>query len=59
MGLEVGESDEDEAPGTRLICPFCAFDAPDSEMHTSETVEYLKRLVNRVDLAGKVTQFTR
>jgi hypothetical protein len=47
MGLEVGEEHTDDAPADRIRCPFCDHEAPGSEMHTDETVEYLKRLVYR------------
>src|SRR4051794_5428538 len=45
MGLDIGEHDGHEAPSDRLRCPFCDHEDVSSEMHTDETVEYLKRLI--------------
>lgn len=47
MGLEIGARDGESAPAGSLTCPFCKHEAAGSEMHTPETVEYLRRLVYR------------
>lgn len=47
MGLEVGARDSESAPAGSLTCPFCKHEAAGAEMHTTETVEYLRRLVYR------------
>jgi hypothetical protein len=46
MGVEIGEQggDERNAP---IRCPFCGHEASGAEMHTEETVDYLKRLIYR------------
>jgi DNA-directed RNA polymerase subunit RPC12/RpoP len=46
MGVEIGEQggDERNAP---IRCPFCGHEAGGAEMHTEETVDYLKRLIYR------------
>jgi hypothetical protein len=40
MGIEVGEESSTEP--AQLRCPYRAHVAPPSEMHTEETVDYLK-----------------
>jgi hypothetical protein len=47
VGLDVGEDDDGRDSGERLRCPFCGHEDAGAEMHTQETVEYLKRLVHR------------
>jgi len=49
MGLEIGAvpDDEIEAPQHQLLCPYCQHSSKASEMHTKETIEYLKRFVYR------------
>jgi hypothetical protein len=46
MGVEIGEPTED-APAARIRCPFCDHEDSGAEMHTDETVDYLKRFVYR------------
>jgi hypothetical protein len=50
MGLEIGPvgADEEEEPTQQqLLCPYCHHSADGSEMHTEETIEYLKRFAYR------------
>lgn len=47
MGLEVGDRDGESSGPDALRCPFCDHEAIGSEMHTDETVDYLRRLVYR------------
>lgn len=48
MGLEVGAvpADEEET-AQQLLCPYCHHSAEGSEMHTKETIEYLKHFAYR------------
>jgi len=49
MGLDIGavpDGDEAATPN-QLICPYCQHSAEANEMHTEETIEYLKRFVYR------------
>lgn len=57
-GLEVGTADVSDEPAPRLRCPFCGHKAPGAEMHTHETVEYMKRLVYREYVVPMLNQFT-
>ena len=56
MGVEVGE--ESSVEPAQLRCPYCAHVAPPSEMHTEETVDYLKRLINREIVIPQLNRFT-
>lgn len=48
MGLEVGgEPESANVIAETLRCPFCEHEAAGTEMHTPETVEYLRRIVYR------------
>ena len=47
MGLEVGEQPEDPSPPLRIHCPYCSFEDEARQMHTEDTVEYLKRILYR------------
>lgn len=48
MGLEIGEQpNNDPAEPLRLHCPYCYFEAEARQMHTEETLEYLKRILYR------------
>jgi hypothetical protein len=57
-GLEVGMTAADDELAPRLRCPFCGHDAPGTEMHTPETVDYMKRLVYREYVVPMLNQFT-
>jgi hypothetical protein len=46
MGLEIGEQ-QDAEPRKTLHCPYCEYQSPEAEMHTEETVAYLKRVLYR------------
>jgi len=45
--LDLGPSDPTEQAPQQLRCPYCEHEAARSEMHTEETVAYLKRFVVR------------
>jgi hypothetical protein len=50
MGLEIGAvpaGEGEDTPQLQLLCPYCHHGAEGSEMHTEETIEYLKRFVYR------------
>jgi hypothetical protein len=48
MGLEIGAVPAgEEAAQSQLLCPYCQHSSDASEMHTEETIEYLKRFVYR------------
>jgi hypothetical protein len=50
FGLEIGEGPSSVAsapPPDKLRCPYCQHEADGREMHTAETIEYLKRFVYR------------
>jgi hypothetical protein len=49
MGLEIGAvpDGQETAEPTQLLCPYCQYSADSSEMHTEETINYLKRSVYR------------
>lgn len=50
MGLEIGAtpvSEDEETAQQQLLCPYCHQAAAGSEMHTEETIEYLKHFVYR------------
>ena len=47
MGLEVGEQPNDPAKPLRIHCPYCSFEDEARQMHTEDTVEYLKRILDR------------
>lgn len=49
MGLEIGAAPagQEQAEPTQLLCPYCRHSADASEMHTEETINYLKRSVYR------------
>ena len=56
MGLEVGDQDAGRSRPDTLQCPFCEHVAVGSEMHTDETVEYLRRLVYREYIRPKINK---
>ena len=56
MGLEIGAQEMLSSQQESLRCPFCGHEAESSEMHTPETVEYLKRLVYRDYLLPVINQ---
>jgi hypothetical protein len=48
MGLEIGADASSVTDEARLLrCPYCAFAGADQNMHTDETVSYLKRVILR------------
>ena len=47
MGLEVGVVNTDQSLPNRIRCPYCSHEDEGSQMHTEETVAYLKRIINR------------
>lgn len=47
VGLEAGPRSETGGVIETLRCPFCDCEAPARDMHTDDTVEYLRRLVYR------------
>lgn len=57
MGVAVGDDSGDSEPA-QLRCPYCAHVAPPSDMHTEETVDYLKRLINREIVIPQLNRFT-
>ena len=57
MGADVGE-ELNESVSAQLRCPYCAHVAAPSEMHTEETVAYLKQLVYREVMIPQLNQFT-
>jgi hypothetical protein len=42
-GLQVDMTASDDEPPSVLRCPFCGHEAPGTDMHTRETVDYMKR----------------
>lgn len=57
MGVDVGEEPNESEPA-QLRCPYCAHVAAPSEMHTEETIAYLKRLVHREVVIPRLNRFT-
>jgi hypothetical protein len=47
VGLDVGDRNPDHSAQETLLCPFCGHEVFGSDMHTDDTVEYLRRLVHR------------
>src|SRR5205085_8807947 len=49
LGLEIGAvpASDEETVQHQLRCPYCGLSAEASEVHTEETIEYLKRFVYR------------
>ena len=56
-GLQVGMTGSDEPPSV-LRCPFCGHEAPGTDMHTRDTVDYMKRLVYREYVVPTLNRFT-
>lgn len=55
MGLEVGGDDGDSGP-SRIRCPYCGHEDSSAEIHTDETVDYLKRIVYREYVLPQIDQ---
>ncbi|MGD0227119.1 MAG: hypothetical protein ABSF71_32740 [Terriglobia bacterium] len=47
MGYNLEPKNRDQAKPTRIHCPYCTYEDQTVEMHTDETVTYLKRFVYR------------
>jgi len=59
MGLDIGSdvlSTTNEGPRV-LRCPYCAFPGKDQDMHTDETVNYLKRVILREVVMPQLNDF--
>jgi DNA-directed RNA polymerase subunit RPC12/RpoP len=57
MGVELGDSDAGDHTATRLRCPYCGHEDAGAEMHTENTIEYLKRLVHRELVVPQLNKF--
>jgi DNA-directed RNA polymerase subunit RPC12/RpoP len=58
-GLQVGmTTGSDDGPPPVLRCPFCGHEAPGTDMHTRETIDYMKRLVYREYVVPMLNRFT-
>lgn len=57
-GLQVGMTGADDDPPSVLRCPFCGHEAPGTDMHTRETIDYMKRLVYREYVVPMLNRFT-
>ena len=47
MGYDVGPESRNQPPHSRIRCPYCAYEDQVVQMHTEETLTYLKRIIRR------------
>lgn len=47
MGCDIGPKNPDQPQPNRMRCPYCGDEDETVQMHTEETVAYLKRIINR------------
>jgi hypothetical protein len=57
-GLQVGMTASNDDTPSVLRCPFCGHEAPGTDMHTHETVNYMKRLVYREYVVPMLNRFS-